>query len=253
MKPMVRPLLYTLMVVLAGWLSSCAPRNLFQAPATLAAAPVDSTFFGQQQTQYRIRKDDKVSISIWNHDDLSVGSLYSIYSANEVYGKWVLVDPNGDVAVPKIGRVHLAGLTLLEARERLLGEFKKWLVDPIIDVRVLNREVTVLGELKSPGKFLIEKETNSLVELVGRAGDFDMYADRQAVKVIRTINEQPHTITIDLTHIDQFDRRNIAILPGDIIYVPARKGKFWDKRAGPSVLPIASAITTLAVLFKTFF
>lgn len=253
MKPMVRSLLYTLMVVLTGWLSGCAPRNLFQAPATPTATPVDSTFFGQQNTQYRIRKDDKVSISIWNHDDLSVGSLYSIYSANEVYGKWVLVDPNGDVAVPKIGRVRLAGLTLLEARERLLGEFKKWLVDPIIDVRVLNREVTVLGELKSPGKFLIEKEANSLVELVGRAGDFDMYADRQAVKVIRTINEQPHTITIDLTHIDQFDRRNIAILPGDIIYVPARKGKFWDKRAGPSVLPIASAITTLAVLFKTFF
>ncbi|UFH54883.1 polysaccharide biosynthesis/export family protein [Spirosoma sp. KNUC1025] len=242
-----------LLTVLAIWFSGCASHNLFQAQPVPGHPPVDSTFFGQENVQYRIRKDDKVSISIWNHDDLSVGSLYSIYSANEVYGKWVMVDPNGEVAVPKIGRVKLAGLTLLEARKRLLAEFTKWLVEPIIDVRVLNREVTILGELKSPGKFLLEKESNTLVEMVGRAGDFDMYAEREAVKVIRTIDNQPHTIIIDLTHMDQFSQRNIQILPGDVIYVPARKSKFWDKRAGPSVLPIASAITTIAVLFKTFF
>ncbi|KAB7727658.1 hypothetical protein F5984_21570 [Rudanella paleaurantiibacter] len=236
------------------WLSGCATHhNLFQADSSANAAPVDSTFFGLDKVQYRIRPDDKVSISIWNHDDLSVGSLYSIYSANEVYGKWVMVDANGDVAVPKIGRVRVAGLTLLEARERLLTEFRKWIVDPIVDVRVLNREVTVLGELRSPGKFLLEKEANTLVEMVGRAGDFDMYADRQAVKVIRTIDKQPHTIVVDLTRMDNYEARNIAILPGDVIYVPARKSKLWDKRAGPGVLPIASAITTLAVLFKTFF
>lgn len=231
------------------WLTSCASHNLFQAGPS---RQVDSTFFKQESVQYTIRKDDKLSISIWNHDDLSVGSLYSIYSANEVYGKWVMVDPNGEVPVPKIGKVKLVGLTLLQARERLLAEFGKWIVDPIIDLKVLNREVTLLGELKNPGKLLLEKEANNLIELLGRAGDFDLYADRQAVQVIRTIDNQPHTISLDLTRMDQFATRNIQIIPGDVIYVPARKSKLWDKRAGPSVLPVASAITTLLVLFKFF-
>jgi polysaccharide export outer membrane protein len=239
-----------LLIVLLVWLTGCtASHNLFQSTLT---EKVDSTFFGKQNTQYTIRLDDKLSISIWNHDDLSVGSLYSIYSANEVYGKWVMVDPNGEVPVPKLGKVKLAGLTILEARKLLLTEFRKWIVDPIIDVKVLNREVTVMGELKNPGKLLLEKESNTLIELLGRAGDFDLYANQQAVKVIRTVNDKPHTITVDLTRMDQFAAKNIQILPGDIIYVPARKGKMWDKRAGPSVLPVASAITTLLVLFKFF-
>lgn len=243
--------LVSIMILLLAtvWLSGCASQNLFQQPSV---TKIDSVFLGQAASQYIIRKDDKISISIWNHDDLSVGSLYSIYSANEVYGKWVMVDPNGDVPIPKIGKVKLAGLTQLQAREKLLTEFRKWIVDPIIDVKVLNKEVTVLGELKSPGKFLLEKEANSLVELLGRAGDFDLYADRQAVQVIRTIDNQPHTMSIDLTRMDQFAMKNIQILPGDVVYVPAKKSKLWDKRAGPSVLPVASAITTLLVLFKFF-
>lgn len=243
-------LISLLLTSLTCWLSGCATQNLFRP--TAVSTQIDSTFLGQENTQYVIRRDDKISISVWNHDDLSVGSLYSIYSANEVYGKWVMVDPNGEVPIPKIGKVKLVGLTLLQARQQLLTEFKKWVVDPIIDVKVLNREVTLLGELKSPGKFLLEKESNSLVELLGRAGDFDLYADRQAIQVIRTIDNQPHTISIDLTRMDQFATRNIQILPGDVVYVPAKKAKLWDKRAGPSVLPVASAITTLLVLVKFF-
>ncbi|MEZ0486656.1 polysaccharide biosynthesis/export family protein [Fibrella aquatica] len=249
MKLVRSQLLAVLLALSTLWLSGCASQNLFQQTAT---NQVDSVFLGQAPSQYTIRKDDKISISIWNHDDLSVGSLYSIYSANEVYGKWVMVDPNGDVPIPKIGKVKLAGLTQLQAREKLLVEFRKWIVDPIIDVKVLNKEVTVLGELKNPGKFLLEKEANTLVELLGRAGDFDLYADRQAVQVIRTIDNQPHTMQIDLTRMDQFATRNIQIQSGDVIYVPAKKSKLWDKRAGPSVLPVASAITTLLVLFKFF-
>lgn len=243
------PTLTSLLLASLLWLTGCTPQALFQSARV---SPIDSTFFSKENAQYTIRRDDKISISIWNHDDLSVGSLYSIYSANEVYGKWVMVDPNGEVPIPKIGKVKLAGLTLLEARQRLLTEFKKWIVVPIIDVKVLNREVTLLGELKNPGKLLLEKESNTLVELLGRAGDFDLYANQQAIKVIRTIDNQPHTISIDLTRMDQFSAKNIQILPGDVIYVPARKGKMWDKRAGPSVLPVASAITTLLVLFKFF-
>lgn len=238
-----------LLTSLLLWLSGCTSQALFQS---VRPDRIDSTFFSKENTQYTIRRDDKISVSIWNHDDLSVGSLYSIYSANEVYGKWVMVDPNGDVPIPKIGKVRLAGLTQLQARDLLLREFRKWIVDPIIDVKVLNREVTLLGELKNPGKLLLEKESNTLVELLGRAGDFDLYANQQAIKVIRTVDNQPHTITLDLTRMDQFGATNIQILPGDVIYVPARRGKLWDKRAGPSVLPVASAITTLLVLFKFF-
>jgi polysaccharide export outer membrane protein len=59
--------------------------------------------------EYRIRKDDKITLSVWGEDDLSVGSVYGIYNSNEVYGKWLLVDINGNIEIPKLGTTPVVG------------------------------------------------------------------------------------------------------------------------------------------------
>ena len=83
-----------------------------------------------------IKTDDKISLSIWNHDDMSIGSVFSIYNSNEAYGKWVLVDKAGFVSFPKIGKVKVSGLNCPQAADTLQALFAKYLVDPIIVVKV---------------------------------------------------------------------------------------------------------------------
>lgn len=240
-------------LLLLLWLGSCRPQNLFQpGGGRSASARVSGFFAGANEGPYRIRKDDKLTISVWNHDDLSVGSLYGIYSSNEVYGKWVMVDRNGEVPVPKLGLIKLEGLTMLQARDVLAQAYKKWIIDPIIDVKVLNREVSVMGELRNPGRFALEKEENTLIELLSRAGDLDFYADRRHVQVIRQVGGQPQTLVLNLSRMDGLARQNIRILPGDVIYVPTRRGKEADKRLGPLIVPIATALTTLIVAIRFF-
>jgi polysaccharide biosynthesis/export protein len=251
-------------LVLAS-LFSCKTQNLFQEePASTRVsakqqdaakkAAADSIFLAGAATyQYTIRTDDKISISIWNNDDISVGSVYGIYNSAEGYGKWLMVDAEGEIAMPQIGSLKVRGLTIPAMRVLVTDILSRTVKSPIVDIKVLNKEVTVLGEVKIPGKIHLEKDRNTLVEILGQAGDFDLYGNKRKVQVLRTVNDTIRTMVLDLTHSENLAANNILIHPGDIVYVPAKQRKQWDKTASSTIVPAASAITAILLIFKTFF
>ena len=211
----------------------------------------DTTAFNRNPDyQYHIRRDDKISLGIWDHDDMSVGSVYGIYNSNAVYGKWLLVDAKGNIPIPQIGDFHIVGLTVIEAQDTLLTLFKNYIVHPIIDVKVLSKDVTIMGELKTPGTYPMEKDYNTLFDVVSKAGDFDFYADKKHIKVIRNSTTEPKKIEVNLLKVDARFTQNIQIYPGDIIYVPSKKSKSWEKKYGSIIIPITTIISS-AVLLKT--
>jgi polysaccharide export outer membrane protein len=241
----------TFYLFMAMQLVACKTQNLFQTGGK--PAPPDSCFLPiTSDYQYKIRQDDKISISVWDHDDLSVGSLYGIYNSNEIYGKWLLVDARGEISIPKVGPFKVRGLTVIQAEDTLRQVFAEWIKRPVVDVKVLNKEITVIGELKSPGKQVLEKDNNSLIEVIGKAGDFDFYADKRKVKIIRLWQGQVRNIDVDLTNMDRYMSSNIRIIPGDVVYVPSKKGKDFDKRIS-TILPIISVATGFALIYKAFF
>lgn len=247
MKYQHRAKLLPATLLLALLLGSCATQNMLHKTA-IAQAP--AAFQPNPGYQYLIHKDDKISLSIWDHDDMSVGSVYGIYNSNEVYGKWLLVDAAGNITVPKLGEVHVEGLTVREAEQQFAKLYRKWIIDPVIEVKVLNKEVTLMGELKTPGKYLLEKDYNTLLDVVSKAGDFDFYANKKKIQVIRQTNGRTETVQVDLTKAAADFRENIQIYPGDIIYVPSRGGKSWDKRSGSIIVPIATVVSTVVLLIS---
>jgi len=221
--------------------NSCAFQNIFESNNQNDIEELlrlDSTY------QYKITVDDKLSISVWNHDNMSVGSLFGIYNSNEVYGKWVMVDAAGYIMVPKIGRVRLEGLTCVEAADTLASLYSEILVDPNLVIKVLNRAVTILGEVRTPGKYIIEKQRNTLTEIIGIAQGFEFYADKKKVQLIR--NNKSYQI--DFTKLID-NNYQILVQAGDVINIPTRKGKSIDKKA-PTLIPFASALTALALIFS---
>ena len=130
----------TLIFVCLGFVfASCKTQNLFtknNAPGTLSEA-VDSVFVYDPDYEHTIAKDDKVTISVWGQDDLSVGSVYGIYNSNEVYGKWLLVDHSGNVELPKHGSFRIEGYTISILKDTLRNIYKQWIVNPIVDIKVL--------------------------------------------------------------------------------------------------------------------
>jgi polysaccharide export outer membrane protein len=238
-----------LAVLLAGF-ASCKTQNLLaekKEDAKFQHIQTDSAFLYNSNYEYRVRKDDKISVSFWNHDDLSVGSIYGIYNSNEVYGKWLLVDAKGNITLPRIGNFKIEGMTVIEAENILTGYYKKWIVDPVIEVKVLNKEITIIGELKNPGKYVVEKDNNTLLDVVSMAGGYDFYANLKSIKIIRQQQDSVKMMNVDLTDASDYLKRNIQIFPGDLVVVPSKKYKEFDKRIA-TIIPLASTTTAVAIL-----
>ncbi|MFD2602746.1 polysaccharide biosynthesis/export family protein [Flavobacterium suzhouense] len=226
-------------------LSSCKTQNLL---VSKEQKPEDkNTFLYDSDYQYRIRKDDKISISVWGEDDLSVGSVYGIYNSNEVYGKWLMVDINGNIEVPKIGTTNVLGKTVPELKNILTEKLKKWLVNPIVDIKVLNKEITILGEVRNPNTIQVDKDNVTLLELISKTGGFEFYANLKSIKVLRQEGENVRVTNIDLTTANDILNTNIQLHPGDVVIVPSKKNKEFDKRIA-TIIPLATTVSAAAIL-----
>jgi polysaccharide export outer membrane protein len=236
------------LVLMALLFSSCKTQNLLVEKKET----IDKTTFQYDKNyQYKIRKDDKISLSVWGEDDMSIGSVYGIYNSNEVYGKWLLVDANGNIELPRLGTKYVVGKTIPELKEEIKKEMTKWLVTPIIDIKVLNKEITILGEVRNPNVIQVDKDNNKLFEMISKAGGFDFYANLKSIKILRQEGENVKVTNIDLTKSDDILNTNIQLHPGDIVIVPSKKYKEFDKRIG-TIIPFTTAISAAAILL-TFF
>ena len=219
------------------FLCSCARQNFY---GIQSQENYQSLLLSQDEQTPHIRAHDKISVSIWGHEDLSIGSVYGIYNSNEVFGKWILVDKEGLVQLPKLGATRLEGLSIDEARTKLERQYEAFVVDPVIDVKVHSHEVSVIGQVISPGNYPLYEGKNTISYFIAAAGGTDFHAKLTEVKLSR----QNLTYEIDLTRISTDLLNNIVLLPGDVLYIPTRQAKLLEKKS-PVLLALASVATTI--------
>jgi polysaccharide export outer membrane protein len=228
--------------------TSCRTQNIFESNLETYNS---SAFLYNADYQYKIRKDDKISISVWGEDELSVGSIYGIYNSNEVYGKWLMVDANGNIEIPKIGTKNVLNKTIPELKDTVKEELKRWLVNPIIDIKVLNKEITMLGEVRNPNTITIDKDNVNLLQLISKAGGFDTYANLKLIKIVRQEGENVRVTNVDLTNGTTIMNSNIQLHPGDVVIVPSKRNKEFDKRISV-IIPFTTAISAAAIIIGLF-
>src|SRR6478736_6868119 len=95
----------------------------------------------------------------------------------------VIVDLEGNIELPKIGKIHVIGLSKEAVRDAVTNAYKEYLIDPIVQVKLSGFHYTVLGEVKAPGIFDVEAEKMTVFEAIGKAGDMTPYAERENVKI----------------------------------------------------------------------
>ncbi len=245
----IQILVYLLAII---GLTSCKTTNLFEEKKVInSAAALDSLFWSNTNYQYHIRRDDKITISVWGQDDISVGSTYGIYNSNEVYGKWLMVDAKGNVEIPKIGTFHVEKMTIIQLKDTLKTIYSEWIKVPVIDVKILNREITVLGEVRDPQVINVDKEKNTLMEMIAKCKGLEFYANPKYVKVLRQVGEHVHVANINLSKGSDLLKRNINLYPGDVVVVPSKKYKEFDKRVS-TIIPFTTALTSAAIFMGAF-
>lgn len=130
-----------------------------------------------------------------------------------------LVSPGGTINFPVLGDIEVEGLTRTKIQEKLENEIEVYLKDPIVDVRIVNFKVTVLGEVGSPGRVQITDGRISMPELLASVGSITYSGKRENITVIREVDGVKSIGTIDMTTTDLFSSPYFYLKQNDIVYV----------------------------------
>lgn len=165
-----------------------------------------------------------------------------------------LVDQAGEIDFPVIGKLKIEGLSPDELRTLLRDRLSDYLKDPIINIRLRNFTVTILGEVRTPGTYPVNGEQITILEALGLAGDLTIRGVRQNVLVIRDFNGTKVYNRIDLTSKNMVKSPVFYLTQNDVVYVePNRSGitaSSLDNRANIAI-SIASVLITSTVLIIT--
>lgn len=158
-----------------------------------------------------------------------------------------LVDNNGDIDFPILGKIHLGGMTKTEAEQYigglLKGSFKE---PPIVTVRMINYKISVLGEVNKPSTFTIANEKVNIFEALALAGDMTVYGRRDNVKLLREgVDGKKEIIALDLNKSDIIDSPYFYLQQNDVLYIEPNKIKAKSSDIGQTTSLWFSATSIL--------
>jgi len=180
-------------------------------------------------------------------------STSSVAANGELKMPTYLIDNNGNIEYPVLGTLHLGGLTREQATMYLKNKISEYVKDPIINIRLINFTVTVLGEVNNPGAFTIEDERISLTEALGLAGDLTIHGKRENVFLIREADNGVKQYTkIDLTSINTLSQPHYYLQQNDVLIIEPNKAKIRSASYNENNGIIISAVATLATIAAIF-
>lgn len=179
-------------------------------------------------SSYRIKSQDMLQIRNLQNIKYVVDEAPSSNSGggggSAGTGQTYQVDEEGTVALPVIGHVAVVGLTRTQASKLIEDLYRKNLLkDPIIELKITNLRVTLLGEIKGQGNFPLVRDKTTLIEMIGQAGGLTEKANISNVKIIRGDQKNPQVTYVDLRDIQSINDPRAVLQNGDIVYIAQNK------------------------------
>lgn len=166
-----------------------------------------------------------------------------------VTGPTYIVDSEGNIDFPVVGRLNTTGKTLEQFRDEVRGRVSRYIISPTVNMRLTNYKVTVLGEVNRPGQYVISDGQTTLLNALGLAGDLTLFGKRSDVLVVRNENGQITKQRIDLTDASFITSPYYNLKQGDVVYVSPNRSREIAAKQNPNTgLYISIASVALGVL-----
>jgi polysaccharide export outer membrane protein len=219
----------------------------------------ETTYQVDASPEALIQKNDILSITITSlNADASIvfntGNNHVLNSSasngSVIQSGGYLVNSDGFIQLPILGNVMASGITKKELRNRISEAIlsQRLLVDPIVTIRHMNYEVTVIGEVGRPSVINVPNEKISILKALGLAGDITIYGKRDNVLVIREVNGQKTLTRLDLNAQSLLNSPYYYLMPNDIVYVEPNKNKLASVSRGRQLLPALLSGLSVAVI-----
>lgn len=212
----------------------------------------------------RIMPKDILSITVFSSDPIT-SAPYNQTVQNTMAGDQIstgssmlqsyLVDNDGNINFPKLGTIHVQGLTKTECEKMILDKISPEFNElPIVTVKMSSYRVTVTGEVNRPGVFPVTSEKMSVLEALAQAGDLTLYGRRDNILLLREDATGKKTFhKLDLKDANLINSPYYYVQQNDVIYVEPNKVRANNSTIGQSttiwfsVISILTSLTSLIV------
>jgi polysaccharide biosynthesis/export protein len=254
-----KPLILISLVIM--FLASCVPQKKIKYMQKLQEEDTTSVYLNKRTEDYKIQPKDNLYIKIVGMDEKGA-TFFSkqgtaTYNDNttdaSIYLNSYSVSPEGDVDFPILGKVIVKDLTLSEVKTLLQKLVDEYMKETIIIVKMVNFNVTILGEVYRPGEYKIYQDRVNLFEAVSMAGDMTDYANRNQIALIRQTKEGSKVHYLDMTRDNILTSKYFYLMPNDIIYISPLPIKRWGFSQFPYALVLTgiTAVTSMLLLIYT--
>lgn len=254
---------------LACFVTSCkTPKEITYFQDITAAQEVLSEKL--VENEFKLEPDDRLSISITALDPTTVAPfnlpLVNFSSPTDQTINTTpslqtyLIDADGYIKLPVIGKVMAKGLTQGELADTLTQRIEQFVDNPVVIVNIAGSRVTMLGEVNRPGNVYFSDNQYSIIDGLGAVGDLTLYGQRENILLIREENGQRVSHHIDLTSKDLFNSPYFYLKQHDVVYVAPNEAKKknssysqasqYNISLTSTLVSVASVIVSLVIAFS---
>ena len=259
--------IFFLAIVTLAMMSCVTARkvNYMQEPNKQIPTYADTLSF----EDYQLRIGDRLYVYVYSLNE-EVQKMYNSGGSNAsqmrqqmnnggMYGSYdlytYLIDEDGNMDFPTIGKVHVQGLTTREVKRKLEEELSTLLQDlpgystVSVEVNIVNRSFSIIGA--QSGRYIINKEKMTIFEALAMAGDLGEFNSRREIKLVREKNGVTTIKTFDVRSKDIVNSEYYYIEPNDIIYVRYMPGYSFGINHVTTVISVTAATISFGVLVYT--
>lgn len=191
------------------------------------------TYKNERKIEYKVQSGDNLYIRIVTLDakttlllnPLSASGNINISNDVSVYLNSYNVNEAGYLDFPMIGEIMVQNLNTEEIKDKIQEKLTVYMKEFIVIVKLVNYNITMLGEVRRPGQYKIYQDNINIFEAISMAGDLSDFANRNKIAIIRQTETGSEVIYVDMTKRDLLLSDYYYLKPNDIIYVQPLKGK----------------------------
>ncbi len=210
----------------------------------------------EENPQYRISHNDIIEFRIYSNDGFKMIDIISSAGDGRAMntiqqGIQYLVEQDGQVKLPTIGRVKLSGMTLREAEMELEKLYSDYYIKPFVLLSVANKRVIVFPGSPGDAKVIkLENNNTTLIEALALAGGISEIGKAKRIKIIRRNLPETQVYLIDLSTIEGIKQGDLILQANDIIYVEPTKFTRVSREILRDVATILSLLTSALIVYR---
>jgi len=258
MKFYTRISLQMSILLFAAAISACVPQRKMLYLQQESEKAQQTHFENERALSYLVQPGDNLVIRVVSLDDRMSAlfnpmdrSVNAAYSDQSVFLNSYTVDERGQIDFPLAGKITVQNLTTEQIKERIKQVLDQYLKETVIIVKLVNFNLTVLGEVRRPGQYKVYQTEINIFEAIAMSGDLTEFADRSELMIVRQTKKGSEIVTVNLEKASILASDYYYLKPNDIIYVRPLK----IKQFGFTTFPYSLVFTTIstALLLINFF